>query len=318
MDWRQSSVDNDIPQLIRKYQSNPDIGKRGGASTIISRARSEAHPLKRREITDRNKMTPEEVRAFDAGKRIFRETGETRWTKVNKGKPNEEWREVATTQRVHQMDLVDNAYDLVRDINDPKERAYANYANALMDIANRARAESRRIHPTPVNTTARDRIYPEEVASLRNKLNNARRNAPRERAAQTLANQELSRRVRSNPSLKEDREHYKREHQRCLTWARSVLGAGKEPVDITDREWEAIQANAISTNVLRQILDNTDQEAFKRRATPRRSSGVSGLSQADISLILSMLNSGMYTQAEIAERIGVSTSTISTISRNER
>ena len=110
----------------------------------------------------------------------------------------------------------------------------------------------------------------------------------------------------------------KREHQRCLTWARSVLGAGKEPVDITDREWEAIQANAISTNVLRQILDNTDQEAFKRRATPRRSSGVSGLSQADISLILSMLNSGMYTQSEIAERIGVSTSTISTISRNER
>lgn len=318
LDWKQSAIDNDIASLIRKYQANPETGKKGGASTIVSRAKSEAHPLKRKEITDRNKMTPEELKAFNAGKKILRETGDTRWTKVDKGKPSERWEEVLVREKVPQMDVVDNAFELVRDPNDPKERAYANYANSLKSIANRARAEMRAITPTKVNTTARDQIYSEEVASLRSKLITARRNAPRERAANTLANQELDRRVRSNPALKEDREHYRREHQRCLTWARAILGAGKEPINITDREWEAIQANAISTNVLRQILDNTDQEAFKIRATPRRSPGVSGLSQADINLIRSMINSGMYTQAEIAERIGVSTSTISAVSRNER
>ena len=318
LDWKQSYIDNDISSLVKKYQANEETGKRGGASTIISRAKSPTYVLKRNEITDRNKMTPEEVKAFDAGKKIFRETGETRWAKVNKGKPNEQWKEVPIVQKKNKMDVVDDAYSLVRDINDSKERAYANYANSLKDIANRARSEMRTIRPVPVNTTSRDILYPQEVQSLKSKLTIARRNAPRERAAQTLANQELSRRVRSNPELRNDREHYRREQQRCLTWARSVLGAGKDPVVITDREWEAIQANAISTNVLRQILDNTDQEAFKARATPRHSSGVSGLSQADLNLIRSMLSTGMYTQKEIAERLGVSTSTISTISRNER
>ena len=62
-------------------------------------------------------------------------------------------------------------------------------------------------------------------------------------------------------------------------------------------------------NPLTRILNNTDQEAFKKRATPKDAS--ISLTPAKISLVKTMYNSGMYTQADIAERLGVSTSTIS-------
>ena len=111
-----------------------------------------------------------------------------------------------------------------------------------------------------------------------------------------------------------DYEHRQRERSRALTQARAEVGAKKEPVVITDREWEAIQANAISTTKLTQILNNTDQEAFKMRATPRTSS--SSLSSSQVSLIEAMSSSGMYTQKEIADRLGVSASTVSSVLRN--
>ena len=106
-----------------------------------------------------------------------------------------------------------------------------------------------------------------------------------------------------------DYEHKQKERARAINQARAMVGAKKDLVVIEPNEWKAIQANAISTNKLRQILANTNQDKFKQLATPKRSS--SSLTSSEISLAKSMYQSGMYTLAEIADRLGVSASTIS-------
>ena len=77
-------------------------------------------------------------------------------------------------------------------------------------------------------------------------------------------------------------------------------------VDISDKEWEAIQAGAISTSKLEQILNNADSDKVKQLASPRKAVTVSSSQAARIK---SMLNFG-YTQAEIAEATGLSVSTV--------
>ena len=76
---------------------------------------------------------------------------------------------------------------------------------------------------------------------------------------------------------------------------------------MTDKEWEAIQAGAISENKLTQIINNVDIDDLRQRATPRASTE---LSTAKVNKITSMNASG-YSTAEIAEALGVSTSTVS-------
>lgn len=244
-------------------------------------------------ITDPRKMTPEELTQYNAGKKVYRTT--------NKNKQTE----------VYRMDTVDDARDLVRDKSNAKEMAYADYANVLKDMANMARKEARSIKPYPISQSAKE-TYAEEVESLNRKLRVAQSNAPRERQAQVIANSKVSEKFASNPDM--DYEHRQRERSRALTQARAEVGAKKDPVVITDKEWEAIQANAISFTKLTQILNNTDQEAFKQRATPRISTG---LSSSQLSLIEAMYSSGMYTKKEIADRLGISTSAVSSALRNE-
>ncbi|MEI2420381.1 helix-turn-helix domain-containing protein, partial [Arthrospira platensis SPKY2] len=72
------------------------------------------------------------------------------------------------------------------------------------------------------------------------------------------------------------------------------------------KEWEAIQAGAISPNKLKSILDNADMDVIKQMATPRTTNG---LSPAKVNHIATLRASG-YTTAEIAQKLGVSSSTI--------
>ena len=78
-------------------------------------------------------------------------------------------------------------------------------------------------------------------------------------------------------------------------------------IDITDKEWEAIQAGAISEKTLKDILNNTDVDKLKERAMPR---ATTTLSQAQVNRIKSLAASN-YTLEEIARKMGKSTSTIS-------
>lgn len=328
LDYKQSAEDNDIKVLKDKYQKevDPETGKEtGGASTIFSRAGSKIRIDQRKEVTDTGKMTSEELERWNKGQKVWRNTEKKiverikdpqkmtseEFTQYNAGKKVYRTTDKNKLQEVSRMDTVDDARDLVRDKNNSKEMAYANYANELKGMANEARRESRSIKPTPVSQTAKE-TYANEVEDLNRKLRIAQSNAPRERQAQIIANSIVSEKFASNPDM--DYEHRQRERSRALTQARAEVGAKKEPVVITDREWEAIQANAISTTKLTQILNNTDQEAFKMRAMPRTSP--SSLSSSQVSLIEAMSSSGMYTQKEIADRLGVSASTVSSVLRN--
>lgn len=326
LDYKQSAIDNDIQELKKKYQGiNPTTGQTKGASTILSRASSKKQVPNFKEVTDTKKMTPEELNRWNEGKKVLRPTGELKKERIkdpNKMTPQElelhqagkkVYRESAKlkTTEMTQMDMVDDARDLVRDKDNSKEMAYANYANELKSLANQARKTSRNIKPIPVSQSAKA-TYKDEVESLNTKLRVALMNSPRERQAQVLANAKSSAKFKSNPDM--DFEHRQRQRAMDLASARAEVGAKKELIEITDKEWEAIQANAISTNKLSQILNNTDQEAFKKRATPR-SSNVE-LTPNQIKLIKSMSKSGMYTQSDIADALGVSTSTVSNVIRN--
>lgn len=321
LDYKQSAEDNDINALKYKYQGKTKTGQPAGASTILSKASSEVFINKRKEITDTKKMTAEELKAWNAGKKVYRDTGETsvkiitdpskmtasELEKYNAGK--KVYRDTGKLKQVKvaRMDTVDDARDLVRNKYNEKEMAYANYANNLKDLAKQARSESRSIKPTPVSQEAK-KTYAAEVESLNTKLRVALMNSPKERQATAIANAAMSEKLKSNPDM--DYEHRRRQQVIEITKARAIVGAKKEPVNITDREWEAIQANAISTSKLTQILNNTDQEKFKQRATPRNTNS---LSNAQIAKAKAMLNSGMYTNKEIADSLGVSTSVIYSI-----
>ena len=86
----------------------------------------------------------------------------------------------------------------------------------------------------------------------------------------------------------------------------SLISRRDRNIDITDKEWEAIQAGAISENKLKQILDNTDVAKLRERATPR---STKSLSTSQINRIRAM--SSTYTLEQIASKFNVSPSTIS-------
>ena len=135
------------------------------------------------------------------------------------------------------------------------------------------------------------------------------KNRPLERKAQLLANERVKLVCQNNPDM--DKDDIKKLKNQALTQARLQTGASKKArlVDITDREWEAIQSGAISTNKLSQIIQNSDLDILKQRSMPRESRGISDAKRARAK----MLESNGYTLAEIADSLGVSTSTISKV-----
>lgn len=182
----------------------------------------------------------------------------------------------------------------------------------MKKLANDARKEARSIKPIPINAASK-KTYAKEVEDLNAKIRVAEMNSPRERVAQAIANARANERKKANPGW--GKEERKREEQRALIEARAEVGAGKEPIEITDREWEAIQANAITTNKLKKILLYANQDALKQRATPKFTDV--GFTDAELALIMSMARSGRYTQQEIASRLGpnVSVSSVSAVIR---
>lgn len=320
LDYKQSEKDHDILELKKKYQGvNEKTGQAKGASTILSKSGSEARVPNRKELTDVKKMTPEQKKRWDEGKIVWVETGEKIKTQITDPKKmtsdelelykagKKVYRETSKlkTTKTTKMDTVDDATELVRDKNNPKEMAYANYANNLKDLANQARKESRAIKPIPVNQSAK-KTYAKEVASLNAKVTKALSNNPKERQAQVIANKLANDKLAANPDM--DYEHRQRVRAVALNQGRAAVGAKKEKVTITDKEWEAIQANAISTNKLTTILNNADSDAIKKLATPK-SSGPK-LTVGNIAQMKAMIAAGK-SLLEIAEKFGVSPSAVS-------
>lgn len=289
LNWRQSYVDNGIAQLKEEYQG----GKGRGASTLISRAKSTARVEKRSQRTGIDE---------DTGEKLYYPSKDQTYTKLNeKGELIEKVRTTKTTKMGESKD----ARSLMSDPGTPMELVYAEYANSMKSLANQARKEYL-VTPSLKYSPSAAKAYAREVASLNDKLLIAKTNAPLERLAQIKANIEVKTKKRANPNM--DKDELKRLKGQALTRARIRVGAKKTRVNITRKEWEAIQAGAITNSKLAEILDNSDIDVVRSYATPRASTG---LSSSQVSRAKSLLASGNYTQAEVADQLGVSVSTLS-------
>ena len=185
----------------------------------------------------------------------------------------------------------------------PQELLYADYANHMKSLANRARKEMISAGSIKKSASAA-KAYQEEVDDLMTQLNVAKKNAPRERMAQVLATTIIEAKKQSNPDM--SKSEIKKAKQQALTDARNRVGAKRHLVEISDKQWEAIQAGAISETVLKDILNHADIDKVRELALPR---GSKTLSESKINLVESMRDSG-YTTDEIARRLKVSTATV--------
>lgn len=312
LNYKQSEIDNNISALKKKYQSYVDEDGRvhqGGASTLLSRAKGEESVVKRQGnplVNLKGKdyydpTRPEGSLIWKTADDAYYET-----TKTNKRTGETTTVIKKRTQKSTRMAETDDAYSLISTADTPMERAYADYANSMKSLANRARKEAMTTGKIEYSREANTK-YKNEVNSLLASLNRAKLNAPRERQAQLKANAEVAAKKRANPNMTAD--EIKKAGQRALTKYRNEVGSVKRSersIKITDREWEAIQAGAISETRLKQILDNTDVDSLRQRATPR---STTTLSNAKINRIKAM--SASYTTAEIAKQLGLSASTVS-------
>ncbi len=210
-------------------------------------------------------------------------------------------------QKTTKMAATDDAYTLVSEAKHPMELVYADYANSMKSLANQARK-------TMVYTDdiAYDKhaavVYSSEVKALKEKVNEAKLNAPKERAALRKTNVAIDDKIESGKL--DGKDEIKKATSKAMTKYRQEVGTIKRSdreIVITDREWEAIQAGAISKTLLKDIFSNTDIAKLRERATPRTTST---LSPAKINKIKQMKASGNYSLAEIAKAAGCSTSTV--------
>lgn len=300
LDYKKSEADNNIKALKKKYQGHidPETGRYSeGTGTIVSRAKGQQSVLKRQgsPIID-----PE------TGKQSWKVADNVTYEKkmVNKRTGKEYTKTITKTQKSTKMMETDDAYTLVSDSRNPIELVYADYANQMKALANQARKEMVATPDIPYNPEAKAR-YQKEAASLQAKVNVALKNAPRERQAQTMANAILQAKIKDNPDM--TKKEKKKAGQQALDKMRMKVGAKKEPVKITEQEWEAIQAGAISPSKLKTIINNADLDTLRQMAMPR---STKQLSQSKINHIATLKSSG-YTNAQIAQKLGVSTSTVS-------
>ena len=305
LDYTRSYKDNNIDFLKKKYQGHYDLDgewKESGASTIITRAKNETTVPKTQGDPHIDPETGELVYKPKSKVIIDVSTGEKKEVPdpyyVDKNGKKHYY-----TQKTTQMDAVKDARLLISDTQNPIEVAYAEYANALKAMANTARKESTKDLKLVYNPEAA-KEYADVIDVLKNKIVRATANKPLERAAQREARIVSEAKFKLDDSLTEKDKGKIR--QQALTAARLKYGAERYSIDVSDREWEAIQAGAISDNMLRQIMQYADTDKLKERAMPRPTVA---LSDAKISLIRSMSNSN-YTIAQIAERLGISSSTV--------
>lgn len=295
LNYKQSAIDQGIRQLKQEYQVTEGTKGRGGAATIISRAKS---PIR---VDDRIARRASEGGPIDpkTGKKMYTYTG-----KVNPAYINKEGKlvpESKKTIKVARLAETDDAHTLSSGL--PMERIYADHSNRLKGLANRSRLEASRIPRAKWAPDAK-KTYASEVASLDHKLNLAKQNAPLERRAQSVANANFRTRKEANPNMDKDKE--KELRYQLLEQARINVGAHKNRIEFTQSEWDAVQAGAVSDSKLSDMLDHANMKNVRELATPKTRKL---MTSARTTRAKSMLSLG-YTRAQVADQLGVSISTL--------
>lgn len=281
LDYKQSEKDNGIDALKKKWQGG------GGASTLLSKRKQEI-----------------EVPERQGSAQIDPTTGKVSYKTSGRTYVNKKGQTVAAKTKVSLLSTVDDVRTLSS--GTPQENAYADYANKMKALANQARKEYKATGKITYSSQAKQK-YSQEVSELNSKLNVALKNAPKERRAQAIANSVVKAKKQDNPSM--DKKDIKKASQQAIESARAQVGAsGKaSKITITDRQWEAIQAGAITDTTLTKILKYADEKRVRELATPK---ATTSLSSAKLAKAKAMRSSG-YTNAEIADSLGISVSTLS-------
>ena len=295
LDFKQSEKDNDIATLKERWQPRYDLeGNKigtGGASTLLSRRKQTVQVPERRGST-----------------RINKETGELEYKESGRTYINKKGERVKAMQNVPLISTIDDMRKLSS--GTPQENAYADYGNTMKALANKARKEAANTPNLKYSSTA-NKTYKAEVDELLSALDKAERNAPKERRAQAIANSVVKAKIQDNPELSDpgNKKMLEKIRSAAIDDARTSVGASGRStrIHITDKQWQAIQAGAITDSRLKSILKYTDEDELKKLAMPKKTLALSTTQQTKMRR---MKTSG-YTIAEIAESLGVSTSTIS-------
>ena len=312
LDYKQSELDNGIASLKKEFQT-------GGASTLLSRSKGQLSVPKRQgspliNLRDKSWYDPSKPE----GSLVYKTADDLVYQvpRVNKKTGEVTFKTRTRTQKSTNMAETSDARTLISTANTLMERIYADYANSMKALANTARKEMVATKKLEYSPQAKH-VYKKEVKSLTDKLETALLNAPRERQAQLKTHAELEAKInrvmKENPGMKrreaEKAINLKKAAQQSLTKYRHEVGSvrrSKRAIEITDREWEAIQSGAISESKLVQILNNTDVDKLRERAMPRYTST---LNNAKIARVKALAASN-YTLEQIAKKLGVSTSTV--------
>lgn len=293
LDYKRSERENGIQELKQKWQIRVDEEgneKYGGASTLLSRRKQTVRVPERRGSVRVDKET---------GEYIYKESGRT-FTDPKTGKER----------------LAEDTVSLISETKDARtlssgtiqENLYADFSNKLKAMANQARKEAVNMKGIQRDPQAA-KTYATEVASLKEKYNNMIANKPKERKAMLIANANIKAKIQEqglNPAI--DKKEIKKISSVEMQRARDSVGASgrKSKVTFTDKEWEAVQAGAISDNMLTKFLNSSDSDEIVKRAMPKTTSV---MSSAKTSKAKAMLRSG-YTYKEIAQACGVAESTV--------
>ena len=293
LDYKRSERENGIPELKQKWQIRVDeegATHYGGASTLLSRRKQTVRVPERRGSVRVDKET---------GEYIYKESGRT-FTDPKTGKERK----------------AEDTVSLISETKDARtlssgtiqENLYADFSNKLKAMTNQARKEAVNMKGIQRNPEAA-KTYAPEVASLKEKYNNMVANKPKERKAMLIANANIKAKIQEqglDPTI--DKKEIKKISSVEMQRARDSVGASgrKSKVTFTDREWEAVQAGAISDNMLTKFLNSSDSDEIVKRAMPKN---VAVMTSAKMSKANAMLRSG-YSYAEIAKACGVPESTV--------
>lgn len=287
LDWKTSEEDNDIRGLKKKYQGGR------GAATLISRARGPVYvdEIRLRKASEGGPIDPA------TGKKVYVKTGRQYLDKKT-------GQIVKAQTKTERLKITEDARDLISDGNRPMERIYADYSNDMKSLGNRARREliSTKI---PRKNPEAAKKYATEVEELKSAIKLASMNAPRERQAQIIANAVIKAKTADREVSSEE---YKKISRQAISAARLRTGASRKEslIELTDRQWEAIQAGALSASAMEAVVRYSDMEKLSERAIPKDKAPVSA---SVASRAKAMARNG-GTTSEIADALGISTSTV--------
>jgi len=286
LDYTRSYSENGIAELKKKYQKKPNGS--GGATTLLSRNKSPVDVPKRR-----------------GSYKIDPETGEKTWNLSDSRRFNSKTGEYEPyTQKEALLALTKDAHDL--STGTQIEEVYANHSNIMKAMANQARLSSIGLKTDYSNEAAK--TYASEVASIKSKLNMSLANAPRERQAQRISSVNAYEKIKAgNLYGRENKKERSKIQAQTLSAARAKIGAHRVVIDLTPKEWEAIQAGAIHDTTLQKVLNYCDDKKIKQLAMPKSNGG---MTNSKIAMAKALANRG-YTLAQISEQLGFSTTTIS-------